>query len=128
MADESVALCEAIAVAHGLSAEVHFQPEYPVTYNDPAEYEFGAATVRDVFGSDRFQPMEHPDPGSEDFSFVLQRVPGAFVFLGAAAGDDFAAMPNNHSPRALFDDGVLVDAAVLLAELARRRLAGPRPR
>jgi hippurate hydrolase len=69
--------------------------------------------------------MEHPDPGSEDFSRVLQRVPGAFVFLGAAIADDPVGLPDNHAPRAMFDDEVLVDGAVLLAELALRRGATP---
>ncbi|MEV0563383.1 M20 family metallopeptidase [Dactylosporangium sp. NPDC050588] len=126
IARDSVRLCEGIAAAHGLRAEVRFEPEYPVTVNDDTEAAFVASTVRDVFGADRFQHMEHPDPGSEDFSRVLQRVPGAYLFLGAAGGDDHTVMPNNHSPRAVFDDSVLHDGAVLLAELARRRLTpGP---
>ena len=56
--------------------------------------------------------------GSEDFSRVLAEVPGAFVFLGACAGDDPATAPTNHSARARFDESVLPDAALLLAELA----------
>jgi amidohydrolase len=123
IARDSVRVCEGIAAAHGLRAEVRFETEYPVTVNDDAESAFVADTVRDVFGPGRFQHMEHPDPGSEDFSRVLQRVPGAYLFLGAAGGDDHTVMPNNHSPRAVFDDDVLLDGAVLLAALAERRLA-----
>lgn len=123
IARESVHLCESIAAAHGLRAEVRFEPEYPVTVNDDTEFAFVADTVRDVFGPGRFEQMEHPDPGSEDFSRVLQRVPGAYLFLGAAAGDEHTGLPNNHSPRAQFDDDVLYDGALLLATLAERRLA-----
>ncbi|GAA3285568.1 amidohydrolase [Dactylosporangium vinaceum] len=123
IARESVRLCEGIAAAHGLRAEVRFVPEYPVTVNDPAQAAFVAATARDCFGPERFREMAHPDPGSEDFSRVLQRVPGAYCFLGAAVADDHRGLPNNHSPRAEFDDSVLVDGATLLAELAARRLA-----
>ncbi|WP_433073610.1 M20 metallopeptidase family protein [Dactylosporangium sp. CA-052675] len=123
VARESVRLCEGIAAAHGLRAEVRFVPEYPVTVNDPDEYDFVSRTARELFGSGRFAAMEHPDPGSEDFSRVLQRVPGAYCFLGAAAADDHRGLPNNHSPRARFDDGVLLAGATLLAELAARRLA-----
>ncbi|WP_426502185.1 M20 metallopeptidase family protein [Dactylosporangium sp. McL0621] len=123
IARESVRLCEGIAAAHGLRAEVRFEPEYPVTVNDPREYDFVAGTARDLFGAGRFTLMEHPVPGSEDFSRVLERVPGAYLFLGAAAGDDHRGLPGNHSPRARFDDDVLFDGAVLLAELAARRLA-----
>ncbi|MET7399577.1 M20 family metallopeptidase [Dactylosporangium sp. NPDC005572] len=122
VARDSVRVCEGIAAAHGLRAEVRFETEYPATVNDTASYEFVADTVRDLFGAERFQHMEHPDAGSEDFSRVLQRVPGAYLFLSAAAGDDHTVLPSNHSPRALFDDGVLYDGAVLLAELAARRL------
>ena len=67
--------------------------------------------------------MARPVMGSEDFSRVLDRVPGAYLFLGACAGDDPATAPMNHSPLAEFDDAVLGDGAALLAELAVRRLA-----
>ncbi len=121
MALETVRLCEGIAAAHGLRAEVRFEEEYPVTVNHEAGHELVAATVRDVFGPERFRHLEHPDPGSEDFSRVLQRVPGAYLFLGAAVADDLTGLPDNHAPRAMFDDAVVVDGAVLLAELALRR-------
>jgi hippurate hydrolase len=75
-----------------------------------------------VFGTDRYEPMPDPVTGSEDFSRVLERVPGAFVFLGACVGDDPKAAAPNHSPLARFDDAVLGDGAALLAELAVRRL------
>jgi hippurate hydrolase len=66
----------------------------------------------------------NPITGAEDFAFVLEEVPGAFVFLGACPPDtDPGAAAYNHSPRAVFDDRVLPDGAELLAELALRRLA-----
>lgn len=119
----AVRLCEQIAEAHGLRVEARYEPEYPVTVNDAAEHGFAADTVRDLFGEERFTPMEHPMTGSEDFSRVLARVPGAFVFLGACTTDDPATAPSNHSPRAAYDDSVLADGAALLAELAVRRLS-----
>ncbi|WP_433041474.1 M20 metallopeptidase family protein [Dactylosporangium sp. CS-033363] len=125
IARESVRLCEAIAAAHGLAAEVRFIPEYPVTVNDPREFDLVAATARDLFGAERFRVLEHPVSASEDFSRVLERVPGAYCFLGAAAAGEHRGLPGNHSPRARFDDGVLLDGAALLAELAARRLARP---
>ena len=70
-----------------------------------------------------------PDPvtGSEDFSFVLEQVPGAFLMLGACPpGADPATAPFNHSPEAVFDDAVLADGTALLAELALRRLRAQR--
>ncbi len=69
--------------------------------------------------------MAGPQPasGSEDFSLVLNKVPGAMLLVGAAPeGADVEKAPQNHSPRALFDDRVLHRQAALLAELAQRRL------
>jgi hippurate hydrolase len=78
--------------------------------------------VRDVFGADRFRQMPNPDTGSEDFSRVLNEVPGAYIFLGATRGGDPDTAPSNHSPLATFDDAVIPEGAALLAELAVRRL------
>lgn len=122
-AELSVRLCKDIAASHGLEAEVRYEQEYPVTVNHAAEHEFAAETVREVFGADRFRPMADPLTGSEDFSRVLDQVPGAFVFLGATFADDPDTTDYNHSPRAAFDDSVVADATTLLAELALRRLA-----
>jgi amidohydrolase len=119
----SVRLCEAIAAAHGLTADVRYDTEYPVTVNDPGQAEFAAAVVTDVFGTDRFTPMENPDAGAEDFSRVLQEVPGCYLFLGACPHDDSAAAADNHSPYAMFDDSVMVDGCLLHANLAIRALA-----
>jgi amidohydrolase len=119
----AIRLCEGIAAGHGLRVEASFVEEYPATVNDETEYALLADTARDLFGAGRFVVREHPDVGSEDFSRILDRVPGAYVFLSACAGNGGAATPTNHSPRAVFDDSVLSDGAALLAELARRRLA-----
>jgi hippurate hydrolase len=124
-AEDSVRLCEGIAAAHGLRVEARYEREYPATINDAAEHEFAANTVREVFGPERFTDLTYPLTGSEDFSQVLERVPGAYVFLGACAGDDPDSAPYNHSPLAVFDDSVLADGAALLAELAVRRLGHP---
>jgi amidohydrolase len=115
-------VCRDIASAHGAYAEVSYDEEYPVTVNDRAEHDFAAKTIREVFGEQRFTELDYPLAGSEDFSRVLNNVPGAFVFLGASRADDPAAAPTNHSPLAEFDDSVLPDAAAVLAELATRRL------
>ena len=119
-------LCHGIAAAHGLTVEAHYRPECPPTINDHTEHEFAARTIQGLFGDDRFVEPRHPNLGSEDFSEVLQRVPGAFVFLGAATVDDYEHAPTNHSPLASFDERVLPDAAAALAALALGRLAEPR--
>jgi len=125
---ECVRVCEGIAAAHGLTADVRYEAEYPVTVNADTEAAFAAGVVAETFGSSRFLEPENPITGSEDFSRVLDRVPGAMVFLGAAPdGQDPRTAPDNHSPHATFDDGVLADGAALLARLAESRLAAPPP-
>ena len=85
----------------------------PFLYNAP-----------DLQTEGRFDPQKYPMTGAEDFSFVLERVPGAFLFLGACPPDRVpATAPFNHSAEAVFDDAVLTDGAALYAELALRRLA-----
>jgi amidohydrolase len=113
-----------IARAHGLTAEADYAAEYPVTVNDTAEARFATETIAAVFGAERGETAEFPITGAEDFSFVLEQVPGAFVMLGACPpGEDPETAPTNHSPVAVFDDAVLADGAALYAELALRRLA-----
>jgi hippurate hydrolase len=119
-------LCEGIAAAHGLTVEARYQPEFPPTINDRTEYEFTARTIKGLFGDDRFVEPPHPQSGSEDFALVLQRIPGTFVFLGAATAEDYEHAPSNHSPLASFDERVLPDAAAALATLAIDRLAETR--
>ena len=115
---------DGIASAHRVKAEVDYRLLYPVTENAPDEAAFALKTAQDLFEGRAFE-LPGPFPGSEDFSFVLQRVPGAMLGLSACPpGRDPATAPMNHSPQAAFDDSVLPDAALLLATLAARRLKG----
>ncbi|SFS12125.1 hippurate hydrolase [Agrococcus baldri] len=122
--EEAARLVRSIAEAHGARAEVEHLDGYPVTLNDPLEARFAIDVAASLLGDDRVQELPAPLSGSEDFSRVLAEVPGAFLVLGAApAGADPAAVADNHSPHAVFDDGVLVDGAAVYASLAARRLA-----
>jgi amidohydrolase len=121
---ESLRLAHGIGDAHGLETTAEFGRVYPPTVNDPAEVATLASTVEELFGPGRYEQMEHPMMGSEDFSFVLQRVPGAFAMIGASYdGVDPDDTPSNHSPYVVFDDRVLADQAALLAALAIGHLA-----
>jgi len=120
----SVQLVKQLAAAHGLTADAEFVDGYPVTANDQVEFGFAAKTIGEVFGEHRFITAPNPLTGSEDFSYVLEQVPGVFIMVGACPPDnDAATAPFNHSAEAVFDDGVLADGAALYAELAHRRLA-----
>jgi amidohydrolase len=122
--ESSLRLVTDIASAHGLTADAEFEYGYPVTVNNAAELAFAEQTIAAALGPDRFIETPTPITGSEDFSFVLEQVPGAFVMLGACpAGADPATAPFNHSAEAVFDDSVLADGTAVYAELALRKLA-----
>ncbi len=126
--EETVRLVRSIAEAHGVTADAQYTEGYPVTVNDPDETAFALATAADVFGAGRSAVLPRPLTPAEDFSYVLDRVPGAFVMLGACPpGRDPRTAPSNHSAAAVFDDSVLPDGAALLAELALRRLVSGAP-
>jgi amidohydrolase len=117
-------LIKDIASAHGLTVDAEYATEYPVTINDATEAAFALDAITAAFGPERGEHAEFPITGAEDFSFVLEQVPGAFVFLGACPADrDPESAPTNHSAVAVFDDAALPDGTALYAELALRRLA-----
>lgn len=122
MREAAPALCRQIGAAFGLDVDAEFDGEYPVTVNNPGHTRFVTDVIAEVFGTERCQPLANPLTGSEDFSRVLGEVPGCYVFLGAHTGDTHEGRPDNHSPRAEFDDSVLADGVLLHAQLAVRAL------
>lgn len=115
-----------IADSHGVEVEIALRGEYPLTVNDASEVDIARGVVTEMLGDDRWLTAPRPVSGSEDFSRVLEAVPGAFLGLGACLpGHDPATAPTNHSPRARFDDGVLAAAAAVHASLAAARLRAP---
>jgi len=94
-----------IADAHGLAVDVELVDEYPRTINDPGEACFAEAVVAELLGERRYEQAPTPVSGSEDFSLVLNEVPGAFLAMGACPPWlDPPTAPMNHSPHAQFDD------------------------
>lgn len=112
-------LADSVAAGFGCTAEVSWEPLYPPTVNDKDEAAFTLDTLRSIFGADRVIESENPLMGSEDFSFVLNEVPGTFFILQATPPHiDPTTAAVNHSPLVLFDDAVLADQAASLAALA----------
>jgi amidohydrolase len=114
---------DGICAAHGASAELEIEPGYGVTVND-ADF---AALVRnvatDLLGADSVHALDAPVMGAEDFSYVLQRVPGAMCHLGARPPEvDEATAPQNHSNRVVFDEPAMAVGAALHAAVALRYL------
>lgn len=114
-------LAAGVSAAHGMSAAVTFSEGYPALINNEQEYVLAADVTAALFGESRQEQRPLPEMGSEDMSFVMNEVPGAYFFLGACPGDDYQSAPDNHSPRAVFDDVVVPDAAAWLAGVALTR-------
>jgi hippurate hydrolase len=123
IAEATRQVCEGVAAAHGVTVDVRYEAEYPVTVNDAGETRFALGVAGELVGPGRAVPMSSPMTGSEDFSRVVALVPGVMLFLGAVDGDrDPGRAPTNHAPQAAFDDRVLPVGAALYAQLALSRL------
>jgi hippurate hydrolase len=117
-------LAEGIAAAHGASATVTFEAGFPPTVCDARAVDFARATVEEVFGAEAWITMAAPVMGAEDFSYVLEKVPGAMMFLGASEdGSDWRSCCGLHSNRMVLDESVMARGAALHAAIAERFLA-----
>ncbi|MFN7104086.1 MAG: M20 aminoacylase family protein [Pseudorhizobium sp.] len=106
---------EATAQAHGATAEVVYRRGYPVTFNHDAETDFAAGVAGKVAGPKAVDMTMAPHMGAEDFSYMLERRPGAFIFIG---NGDTASL---HNPAYDFNDEALpygISYWVTLAETA----------
>ena len=119
---EAVRLCTSIAEGYGLKADIKVVEQYPVTVNNDSHAQFVGKVAAELFGKDAYMDMPHPIAGAEDYSRVLEAVPGSYMFLGASVDEDFMNSEVNHSPRAMFDDSVLYRGTAMLSELAVRSL------
>ncbi len=113
---------QGVAAAHEVKAECTIQEGYPVTVNDAAAAAFARETADAVLGPNAWIPMPQPVMGAEDFSFVLERVPGAMVFLGVRP-DGVEQPAPCHSNRMLLNEEGMVAGIALHAALALRALS-----
>ncbi|MCS7483445.1 M20 family metallopeptidase [Umezawaea endophytica] len=112
-------VCEHVAAAHGCTAAVEVVPGYPVTVNDDTVGAHVLDLAAEAIGASWSEPMLDPLMGAEDFSYVLEQVPGAMAFLGACPPDvDLAVAEANHSNRVLFDDAAMEHGVVLYTAFA----------
>jgi amidohydrolase len=121
-------VAEHVAAAHDMSAETELRPGYPVTVNDAGAAAEVLATAAWLLGGDRagerdVHVMPAPFMGAEDFSYVLDRVPGAMAFLGTRPpGVRGTEAAPNHSNRMVLDEPSLAVGVGLYAAAALRHL------
>ena len=119
--------------AFGASCEFEFHRNYPPTINSAAEAEFAREVIRDLVGPE-LTLVQEPTMGAEDFAYMLQARPGAYLFLGNgdgahragyAGGGHDAGPCTLHNPHYDFNDELIPVGASLWVELSRRWLGRP---
>lgn len=112
-----------VALAHGCTADVEIIAGFPVTLNDPRAVTLGQIVALDMDGEQGWQRLPHSLMGAEDFSYVLEKVPGAMFFLGVAEdGADWKSCCSIHSNRMMVDEAALPKGSAFLASCAMRFL------
>jgi len=111
---------EGTAATLGGSAIVRYERGYPAVINSEQEAAIAREAAIAAFGEERVEPMK-PLMGGEDFSYYLEKVPGAYLFVGAGNPDKLATYPHHH-PRFDIDEDAMLIAGELLGRTALRYL------
>lgn len=111
-------LCSAVALGFGASATVNYERVYPATVNTQRESMFAADVAELLVGADHVVRDLEPSMGAEDFSFMLQAKPGAYMRIGQ--GGEGSCML--HNSRYDFNDEILPLGAALHAGLAEQAM------
>jgi hippurate hydrolase len=116
-------IAEHVAAAHDMTAEVVIRDGYPVTVNDGTAAEDVIDTARWLVGEEQALALPSPVMGAEDFSYIVERVPGAMAFLGTRPeGVPAARVAPNHSNRMILDEGAMATGIALYVAVAMRRM------
>ena len=116
-------VAEGIAATYEMQASVEIKLGYPVTVNDAPSVDFALDVAESLLGEGKAVHMPSPIMGAEDFSYVLNQIPGAMVFLGGTPeGLNPATAPPNHSNRVMFDEASMAHGVALYSSLALRTL------
>lgn len=112
-----------IAAAHGATAELDVKWGYPVSVNDDEVTASVEDLTRRMLGEDALVRMKTPIMGAEDWSYVMQKIPGTMAFLGACPPEIEAGHgPGNHSNLVVFDEGCMHKGVGLYAGFVMDRL------
>jgi len=111
-----VEVAEGIAKLHGATAKVKYSRDYPVVVNNEQAVEFASSVAREISGETNVDTRTPPVMGGEDFAFMLEERPGAFVFMGN--GDS----ANLHHPAYDFNDGAIPYGASYWVRLVEKAM------
>jgi metal-dependent amidase/aminoacylase/carboxypeptidase family protein len=113
-------VAEGVASGLGATASLDFRRLFPALVNDADETRFIADTAAELVGEDNVNRQAGFVMASEDFSYMLQRVPGAYIQIGNGDGEGACEV---HNPGYDFNDAAIPYGAALFARLVERRLA-----
>ncbi|NLY33107.1 MAG: amidohydrolase [Alcaligenaceae bacterium] len=116
------ALVNAQAESFGVRADIHYERGYPVLVNTQTETDFARQTAIEFAGQDNVVLQTPARLGSEDFAFMLEKVPGCYLFIGNGEGNKEGACAV-HNPNYNFNDKNLVNGGAFWAYLAERYLS-----
>jgi amidohydrolase/hippurate hydrolase len=112
-------ICEGVAATHGAKVALDYRRGYPGVVNTPAETDAAVAAAASLVDRERVHTEIPPSMGSEDFAFMLQKRPGAYIAIGAGEGPDD---PNVHNPYYDFNDAILPLGAAYWVALVKQQL------
>ncbi len=107
-------IVEGHAAAYGCSAQIDYDWGYPPTVNHPDETDFAAEVAREVSGDEAVDARANREMGSEDFAYMLEARPGAYLFMGTGPGAGL------HHPAYDFNDEAAPVGASFFARLVER--------
>ncbi len=113
-------IASGIADAFGARAEVEFRVPFAPTVNDPKEAEFAAGVCAELVGEANVERNPALIMGSEDFSFMLEKVPGCYINIGSGSGKGICEI---HNPSYDFNDDALPLGAAFFARTVETRLS-----
>jgi len=114
------AICHGVARAHDCEARIDFRRGYPPTVNSDRETDFAADIAAEIVGDARVNRHATPSMGGEDFAYLLEKKPGAYILMGNGPGDHGRVL---HSPAYDFNDDALTVGVSWWVRLAERYLA-----
>jgi len=112
-------IIDGICMAHGATADFNFIRRYPPTVNHAAETKIAAAAAAAVVGEENVTSRGLPQLGGEDFSFMLLKKPGAYIFIGNGDGEGGCMV---HNPHYDFNDKIIPLGIEFWATLVRQSL------
>ena len=104
-------IVEGCAKSYGVDAALEYEIGYPTTVNDPDKARFAAQVARDVAGAENVDENGQQEMGAEDFAYLLEKRPGAYVFLGIGEA------PGLHHPAYDFNDEASPSGASFFVKL-----------